>query len=31
LDSPLGRQAYEGMGRGWPKVIARIAPALASV
>ncbi|NUR71543.1 MAG: SRPBCC domain-containing protein [Hamadaea sp.] len=31
LDSPLGRQAYEGMGRGWPKVIARIAPALATL
>jgi len=24
-DSPAGRQALEGMGRGWPKLIARIA------
>jgi uncharacterized protein YndB with AHSA1/START domain len=28
LDSPLGRQAYEGMGRGWPGVLRRIQPAL---
>jgi uncharacterized protein YndB with AHSA1/START domain len=24
LDSPLGRQAHEGMGRGWPGVLGRI-------
>jgi uncharacterized protein YndB with AHSA1/START domain len=24
LDSPLGRQAYDGMGMGWPSVLARI-------
>ncbi|HEU4884391.1 MAG TPA: SRPBCC domain-containing protein [Longimicrobium sp.] len=24
LDSPLGRTAYEGMGRGWPGVVGRI-------
>ena len=29
LDSPLGRQAYEGMGRGWPGVQRRIAEVLA--
>lgn len=28
LDSPLGKQAYEGMGKGWPKVIERIESAL---
>ncbi|WP_394554932.1 SRPBCC domain-containing protein [Agromyces sp. MMS24-JH15] len=28
LDSPLGRQAYEGMGRGWPGVLARIPAAI---
>jgi len=27
LDSPLGRQAYEGMGRGWPKLLRRISVA----
>jgi uncharacterized protein YndB with AHSA1/START domain len=30
LDSPLGRTAFEGMGRGWPGVLARIEPALAA-
>lgn len=25
LDSPLGRQAYDGMGKGWPTVLARLA------
>jgi uncharacterized protein YndB with AHSA1/START domain len=29
LDSPLGRQAYEGMGRGWPTVLASFAKAAA--
>jgi uncharacterized protein YndB with AHSA1/START domain len=24
LDSPMGRQAYEGMGAGWPDVLERI-------
>ena len=28
LDSPLGRTAYEGMGRGWPGVVGRIEHAL---
>jgi hypothetical protein len=28
LDSPLGKTAFEGMGRGWPGVIARIDAAL---
>ncbi len=30
LDSPLGKSAFDGMGSGWPKVLARIAPALES-
>ncbi len=25
LDSPMGRQAYEGMGNGWPHVLDRLA------
>ncbi|MGN6129129.1 MAG: SRPBCC family protein [Nocardioidaceae bacterium] len=25
LDSPLGRQAHDGMGKGWPTVLARLA------
>lgn len=29
LDTPLGRQAYNGMGSGWPGVQARIAAVLA--
>jgi len=29
LESPLGRQAFEGMGRGWPGVVGRIDRALA--
>ena len=29
LTTPAGRQAYEGMGRGWPGVLARIETALA--
>ncbi|MFD8706729.1 SRPBCC domain-containing protein [Kitasatospora sp. NPDC059648] len=29
LDTPTGRQAYHGMGQGWPSVLRRIAPALA--
>jgi uncharacterized protein YndB with AHSA1/START domain len=28
LDSPLGRAAYEGMGRGWPGVLRRVDHAL---
>ncbi|WP_055603756.1 SRPBCC family protein [Streptomyces aureus] len=28
LDSPLGRAAFEGMGRGWPGLLGRIEPAL---
>jgi uncharacterized protein YndB with AHSA1/START domain len=31
LDSPLGRQAYEGMGRGWPSLLRRIDRALTGV
>ncbi|MEU1285874.1 SRPBCC domain-containing protein [Kitasatospora sp. NPDC005856] len=30
LDSPLGRAALEGMGRGWPDVLLRIEPVLAA-
>ncbi|MGW8401850.1 SRPBCC family protein [Streptomyces lydicus] len=30
LDSPLGKAALEGMGRGWPDVLQRIEPALAA-
>ncbi|HET6764482.1 MAG TPA: SRPBCC domain-containing protein [Longimicrobiaceae bacterium] len=29
LDSPLGKQAFEGMGGGWPRVMAGIDKALA--
>ncbi|MEV7024686.1 SRPBCC domain-containing protein [Kitasatospora sp. NPDC093558] len=29
LDTPMGRQAHQGMGQGWPGVLRRIAPALA--
>jgi uncharacterized protein YndB with AHSA1/START domain len=29
LDSPLGRQAFEGMKPGWPKLLARIERVLA--
>lgn len=28
LDSPMGRKAYEGMGAGWPGVLARLETAL---
>ena len=28
LDSPLGRTALEGMGRGWPRVVAAVGRAL---
>ncbi len=31
LDSPMGRQAFDGMGQGWPIVLGRITPALAAV
>ena len=30
LDTPMGKRAYEGMGRGWPHVVGRIEPALGS-
>jgi uncharacterized protein YndB with AHSA1/START domain len=30
LDSPLGKTAFQGMGAGWPKVLARIEPALSA-
>jgi uncharacterized protein YndB with AHSA1/START domain len=30
LDSPMGKTAFEGMGKGWPKILERIAPALGS-
>lgn len=30
LDSPVGRQAYDGMGNGWPTVLSRMTPALAA-
>lgn len=29
LDSPMGRQAYEGMGKGWPHVLERLDAVLA--
>jgi hypothetical protein len=29
LDSPMGRQALEGMKPGWPKILARLDAALA--
>ncbi|MFF4834917.1 SRPBCC domain-containing protein [Streptomyces sp. NPDC001315] len=29
LDSPMGKRAYEGMGEGWPYVVARIDEVLA--
>lgn len=29
LDSPMGRQALEGMGHGWPQVVGRLAEVLA--
>jgi uncharacterized protein YndB with AHSA1/START domain len=28
LDSPLAKMAFEGMGRGWPSILERIAPAI---
>ncbi|MGW7285089.1 SRPBCC family protein [Streptomyces sp. NPDC054847] len=28
LDSPMGRQAYDGMGKGWPRVLDRLDAAL---
>jgi uncharacterized protein YndB with AHSA1/START domain len=31
LDSPLGLQAYEGMGEGWPKVLARMETVLSAL
>ena len=30
LDSPMARSAFEGMGNGWPKVLARIEQAIAA-
>jgi uncharacterized protein YndB with AHSA1/START domain len=29
LDSPMGRAAFDGMGKGWPDVLRRIDPVLA--
>ncbi|BCJ74575.1 hypothetical protein CS0771_41190 [Catellatospora sp. IY07-71] len=29
LDSPMGRQAFEGMGRGWPGILRNMEKALA--
>ncbi|MFD8079089.1 SRPBCC domain-containing protein [Streptomyces sp. NPDC059718] len=29
LDSPMGRQAYDGMGKGWPHVLDRLGTVLA--
>ncbi|MFD8735950.1 SRPBCC domain-containing protein [Streptomyces sp. NPDC059618] len=31
LDSPMGRQAYEGMGEGWPHVLDNLATLLGQV
>lgn len=31
LDSPMDRQAYEGMGKGWPTVLDRLGATLAEV
>jgi len=31
LDSPLGRQAVEGMGNGWPSILRHMGSALAGV
>ncbi|MHB8575976.1 MAG: SRPBCC family protein [Dehalococcoidia bacterium] len=31
LDSPLGKRAYEVMGRGWPIVLGRMEPVLAAL
>jgi hypothetical protein len=31
LDSPMGRQAIEGMGNGWPGLLGRIEQVLVSV
>ncbi|MFC8509709.1 SRPBCC domain-containing protein [Streptomyces sp. NPDC057411] len=28
LDSPMGRQAFQGMGHGWPRVLDRLATTL---
>jgi uncharacterized protein YndB with AHSA1/START domain len=28
MDSPMGRMAFEGMGAGWPKVVAHLATVL---
>ncbi|MEV4928112.1 SRPBCC domain-containing protein [Streptomyces roseoverticillatus] len=30
LDSPMGRQALEGMGKGWPHVLDNLAQTLAA-
>ena len=30
LDSPLAKQAFEGMGAGWPKILKRIEPAISA-
>ncbi|MFF9510803.1 SRPBCC domain-containing protein [Streptomyces sp. NPDC014724] len=31
LDSPMGRQAYDGMGKGWPHVLGRLDTVLGEV
>lgn len=31
LDTPMGRQAFEGMGNGWPGLLSRIDDVLAAV
>lgn len=31
LDSPMGRQAYEGMGKGWPHVLGNLGALLGEV
>lgn len=31
LDSDMGKQAFQGMGAGWPEILTRIEPALADI
>ncbi|NNV09576.1 SRPBCC domain-containing protein, partial [Geobacillus sp. MMMUD3] len=31
VDTPMGRQAFTGMGAGWPRVLANMESALAEV
>jgi hypothetical protein len=28
LDTPMGKAAFNGMGGGWPKILAKIGPTL---